>query len=75
MSMRRVQIYLPEAVDDSLAAQAVRRGVSKAALIRQAVDREIEPTPAVADGWQAMVGMFDSGPGEDIDEVIYGPST
>ncbi|MDP9325557.1 MAG: ribbon-helix-helix domain-containing protein [Candidatus Dormibacteraeota bacterium] len=69
--MRRVQIYLDDEMDDSLEAEAARRGVSKAALIRAAVGREFKPVQPTKDGWEALVGWLDLGPVDDIDEVIY----
>jgi hypothetical protein len=74
--MRRVQIYLDEAVDDTLEAEAARRGVSKAALIRGAVGKEFKADEPKKDGWEALLGWLDIGPvdNEDIDEIIYGPA-
>ena len=72
--MRRIQIYLNEAMDDTLEAEAARRGVSKASLIRGAVDKEFEPAPELPEGWAAMLGWIDFGePIDDIDEALYGP--
>jgi hypothetical protein len=72
--MRRIQIYLDEAMDDTLEAEAARRGVSKAALIRGAVGREFEAKRRQEDGWAAMAGWLDIGPvdNDEIDEIIYG---
>lgn len=70
--MRRVQIYLEETVDDSLEAEARRRGVSKAALIRDAVNRDLPVVPVADDPWRAMAGWLEGEPAEDIDEVVYG---
>jgi hypothetical protein len=73
--MRRIQIYIDEVLDDTLAVEAARRGVSKAALIRHAVSTEFKPmSPSMEDGWQSMVGWLDDPPVDDIDEAIYGPS-
>ena len=70
--MRRIQIYLEEEVDDALAAEAVRRGTSKAALIRTAVAYRFGPLPGLdADPISKLVGSVDIEPA-DIDEVVYG---
>jgi hypothetical protein len=73
--MRRIQIYIDEPLDEVLQEEARRRGVSKAALIRNAVAREYPP-PAVMsneDGLALLDGIFDGGePDVDIDEVVYG---
>lgn len=71
--MRRLQIYMDEALDERLEAEALRRGVSKAALIRGAVAHDLGPTShAVDDPWGALVGWLSDEPVEDIDELIYG---
>ena len=71
--MRRLQIHLDEAIDEALAREASRRGVSKAAVIRGALARELNggEVPAVEDPWQALIGWLDSAPVDDIDSVIY----
>ena len=73
--MRRVQIYLEEAVDDALEAQAAREGTSKAALIRNAVAKELGPIESETDdGWGGMIGWLDDlEPVDDIDTFLYGP--
>lgn len=74
-SVRRIQIYLDESLDNTLAAEAARRGVSKAALIRGSVSKEFPPaSPRAEDAWQSIVGWLDDAPVDDIDDVIYGPS-
>jgi hypothetical protein len=48
-------------------------GVSKAALIRWAVDKEFRAEAPRKDGWEALLGWLDTGePIDDIDEVLYG---
>jgi len=69
-NVRRIQIYLDESTDRRLAAEAARRGVSKASLIRQLVDRGF-PEQRV-DPIDALVGAGDGEPVDDIDEAIYG---
>ncbi|GIU91153.1 MAG: antitoxin VapB20 [Acidimicrobiia bacterium] len=68
--MRRIQIHLEEDVDDALAAEAARRGISKAALIRELV-RQAFPGPS-RDPVEAVIGAGDGEPVDDIDRVLYG---
>ncbi len=69
--MRRVQIYLEEEIDEALAALARRQRTSKAALIRQYVAAQIEPSATGADPLDKVVGAYDSEAGP-IDETVYG---
>ena len=71
--MRRVQIHLDEELDRAAAAEAARRGVSKAALIRASLAKELDassPDPDAA--WAAMTGWLQDGGVDDIDAVVYG---
>lgn len=73
--MRRVQIHLEEDVDRAAAAEAARRGISKAALIREGLDKELETRPEGLDpAWSAMIGWIsdDQRPTESIDDTLYG---
>jgi hypothetical protein len=73
--VRRIQIHLDEVLDDALEAEAARRGVSKAALIREGMTRQLGPVVSEPeDPWQAIAGWLDDDPVDDIDEVIYGPT-
>jgi hypothetical protein len=70
--MRRIQIYIEEAVDDALEATAARTGRSKAALIRQCVAAcYAAPQPIEQDPMSALVGAVDVEPA-DVDDVVYG---
>ncbi len=70
--MRRVQIHLDESMDEAAEREASRRGVSKAALIRASLARELNLVrPANDDPWQAIIGWLDDGPVEDLDAAIY----
>ncbi len=72
--MRRIQIHIDEALDDAVGAEAARRGVSKAALIRASIAREVgTAAPASEDPWDAMTGWLDDDPVDDVDDVLYGP--
>ncbi len=72
--MRRIQIHIDEALDKAVAEEAARRGISKAALIRASIAREVGAGASPpGDPWAAMVGWLDDDPVDDIDEVLYGP--
>lgn len=69
--MKRLQIYIDEAVDEELARRAVREGTSKAALIRMYVAERLGGDRAARDPLDALVGRYDAVPGS-IDELVYG---
>lgn len=70
--MRRIQIHLDEDLDEAAEREASRRGISKAALIRASLARELgELKPPAADPWLDMTGWLDDGPVEDLDAAIY----
>jgi Ribbon-helix-helix protein, copG family len=74
IGMRRIQIHIDEALDAAVTAEAARRGMSKAALIRACIAREVRVTPPPPDDpWDAMIGWLDDEPVDDIDDVLYGP--
>lgn len=70
--MRRIQVVIDRELDDRLEAEAGARGLSKSALVRVAVERELsEPFD---NGLWKLVGMFpDVEPVDNIDEYLYGP--
>lgn len=70
--MKRLQISIDEDLDDALAAEAVRRSTSKAALIREFVRDRLGPRRQAADLMDTLVGDIDAEAG-DIDDVVYGP--
>lgn len=69
--MKRLQIYIEEAVDEELARRAVREGTSKAALIREYVAERLGAERTGRDPLDALVGRYDAEPGS-IDELVYG---
>lgn len=72
--MRRIQIHIDESLDAAVAAEAARRGVSKAALIRSCIAREVRPAGSPPlDAWADMIGWLNDDPVDDIDDVVYGP--
>jgi len=68
-TMRRLQIYIDDDMDELLAVEARREGRSKAALIRAAVRERYSEysTEEPLDDW---VGSIDAEPA-DIDAVVY----
>lgn len=70
--MRRIQIYIEEQLDERLGSEAARAGVSKAALIREAVALRYGDSARLADPLDGLVGSLDVEPGK-ADDVVYGP--
>lgn len=68
--MRRIQIHIEEELDEALAGEAARLGLSKAALIRAYVGERLLPSTQ-RDPLDALVGSLDAEPA-DIDDVVYG---
>lgn len=70
--MRRIQVVIDPDLDDRLEREASARGLSKSALVRVSVERELsEPFD---NGLWKLAGMFpDVEPIENIDEYLYGP--
>lgn len=75
--MKRLQIMIEEELDEALAHAARNEGVSKAALIRRYVARELRPLPPLHEDplWEFVASASDAEPVEDIDEFLYGPVT
>lgn len=72
LSVRRIQIYIDEEIDDVLQAEAASRGRSKAALIRECVSsRYGQRQPRYDDPLTALIGSIDVEPA-DVDDVVYG---
>lgn len=74
--MKRLQIYLDEELDDRLAADALREGTSKAALIREAVatrygEKDQGAALPPSDPLDALVAAIPGDAG-DIDALLYG---
>ncbi len=71
-SMKRLQIYIQEEIDEALGLEAARSGTSKAALIRQFVAERLQArSPLRSDPLDGLVGAYDEDPGS-IEEVVYG---
>lgn len=67
--MRRIQLY----VDDALSAEAARRGTSRSALVRDAVQTCFGGLlDAPADPMNDLIGSLDIAPDRDLDAVIFG---
>jgi hypothetical protein len=74
--MRRIQVVIDAELDDRLEREAAARGTSKSALVREGVQRVLEPVPFDNGLWklgEELSGLFDDVEPEDIDTVLYGP--
>ncbi|MEK6278559.1 MAG: ribbon-helix-helix protein, CopG family [Actinomycetota bacterium] len=72
--MKRIQIHIDEHLDRAAAAEARRRGMSKAALIRASLKRELNVRPPGSDGmWGTLPARPEARSIEDVDETLYGP--
>lgn len=69
--MRRIQVVIDPELDDRLEQAAVARRMSKSALVRVAVERELVK-PFDNGLWRLPV-FDDVEPVENIDEFLYGP--
>jgi hypothetical protein len=70
--LRRIQIHIEENMNRAAEREARRRGVSKAALIRDALARELSvDQQSVGDPWKEMTGWLNDGPVADLDAEIY----
>lgn len=68
--MKRLQIYIEPEMDEALALDAARHGVSKAAIIRRLIAQHVVGR-AGPDPIDELIGSFEGESG-DIDEVVYG---
>ena len=74
--MRRIQLYMEPDIDDALTVVASQRGVSRSALMRDAVRALLDTHgPMEPDPIDALVGWLDVEPSDDIDAVVYGYET
>jgi hypothetical protein len=73
-NMKRLQIMIEEELDEALAHAARKEGVSKAALIRRYVARELKPLPPLREDplWD-FVGMSEGSSDDSVsvDDVVY----
>lgn len=71
--MRRIQIHIDDDMDEALALEALERGVSKAALIREYLAQHIGSRLGRRDAGQALIGSYagDEDESSQIDQVVY----
>ncbi|HEU0303704.1 MAG TPA: ribbon-helix-helix protein, CopG family [Gaiellaceae bacterium] len=70
--MRRIQVLLDPDLDDRLEREAAARGISKSALVRESVERQLGTEP-FNNGLTRLTGLFEGRPDDSasIDEVVY----
>ncbi len=69
--VRRINIYIDDELDQRTQSEARRRGISKAALIRQCLLGELGAS-GDRDPLDDLVGISDAEPVDDIDAFLYG---
>jgi hypothetical protein len=70
--VKRLQISIEDDLDEALDRRSAAEGVSKAALVRRFVRKELDPLPPLGeDPLWSFVGGGDYEPG-DVDDVVYG---
>lgn len=73
VDVRRIQLYVEQDLDIALSAEAARLGVSRSAVMRDAVRVALAPHfEHLPDPVDALIGTVDVEPDEDLDSVIYG---
>ncbi len=70
--MRRIQVVIDPELDDRLEREAAARGLSKSALVRASVERELA-SEVFDNGLWRLPTFPDAEPVEDIDAELYGP--
>ncbi len=69
--MKRLQISIEEDLDEALDRRAAEEGVSKAAIVRRSVRKELEPPPPLEeDALWSFVGAGEFEPA-GVDDVVY----
>jgi hypothetical protein len=70
--MRRIQVVIDPELDDRLEREAAARGVSKSALVRASLERELTTEP-YSNGLSSLNGLLEGHPDDSasIDEVVY----
>ncbi len=72
-TMRRIQLYLDEHLDEALSTRAAQMAVSRSSLVRDAIRASLGAhLTTLADPVDNLIGCLDIEPGDDIDSVIYG---
>ena len=73
--MRRIQVVIDPELDDRLEREAAARRMSKSALVRECVERELAQPFDNGLRWIGELSKLttDVEPVDDIDEFLYGP--
>lgn len=71
--MRRINIVIGPELDDRLEQEAVARGMSKSALVRECVEQRLQPSENGLRWIGELSTLFDDVEAADIDTELYGP--
>lgn len=64
MKKKPIQIYIEPRQDDVLEALSKKRGISKAAIIRESLEKYLKELPVEKDPAMGLIGLGSSGKGD-----------
>lgn len=68
LKKKPIQIYIETSQDDVLEVLARKRSISKAAIIRESVDKYLKELPVEEDAAMSLIGLGRSGKGDLSDK-------
>lgn len=64
LKKKPIQIYIEPRQDEALGALSKKKGVSKAAIIRESVEKYLKELPVEEDSAMGLIGLGSSGKGD-----------